>query len=90
MATFPSPSDIKTLSQDLHKLVDSLEATEHGELIYSALNAIAQISQGDTERLDWKILAGSLQDMQQAIAMFYPHRFNVSVMNYSRKIYGHV
>ena len=79
MATFPSPSDIKTLSQDLHKLVESLEATEHGELIYSALNAIAQISQGDTERLDWKILAGSLQDMQKAIAMFYPHRFNRKV-----------
>jgi hypothetical protein len=79
MATFPSPSDIKTLSQDLHKLVDSLEATEHGELIYNVLKAIAQISQGDTERLDWKILAGSLQDMQQAIAMFYPHRFQRKV-----------
>ena len=79
MATFPTHSDIKALSQDLHKLVDNLESTEHGELIYNALNAIAQISQGDTERLDWKILAGSLQDMQKAIAMFHPYRFNRKV-----------
>lgn len=79
MATFPSHSDIKALADDLHKLVDNLESTKHGELIYSALQAIAQISQTNAERLDWKILAGSLQDMRQAIAMFYPHRFNRKV-----------
>ena len=76
MPTIPSRSDIEALSDDLHKLVDNLESTEHGELIYNALKAIAQLSQADTERLDWKILAGSLQDMQKAIAMFYPYRFN--------------
>lgn len=79
MATIPSRSDIESLSTDLHKLVDNLESTEHGALIYSALNAIAKISQSDAESLDWKILAGSLQDMQKAIAMFYPHRFNRKV-----------
>ena len=79
MAINPSRSDIEALSHDLHKLVDNLDATEHGELIYNALKAIAQISQADTERLDWKILTGSLQDMQKAIAMFYPHRFNRKV-----------
>ena len=79
MPTFPSDSDIKALADDLHKLVDNLESTKHGELIYSALQAIAQISQTNAERLDWKILAGSLQDMRQAIAMFYPHRFNRKV-----------
>ncbi len=79
MATFPSHSDIEALATDLHKLVDNLESTPNGDLICSALQAIAQISQGDAERLDWKILAGSLQDMRQAIAMFYPHRFNRKV-----------
>lgn len=79
MATSPSSSEIKALANDLHKLVDNLESTEHGALIYSALKAISQISQTDAERLDWKILAGSLQDMQKAIAMFYPHRFNRKV-----------
>ena len=57
MAIIPSNSDIETLSHDLHKLVGSLESTEHGELIYSALKAITQLSQTDAERLDWKILA---------------------------------
>ncbi len=79
MTTFPSHLDIKALADDLHKLVDNLESTEHGELIYKALQAIAQISQTNAERLDWKILAGSLQDMRQAITMFYPHRFNRKV-----------
>ncbi len=79
MATIPSHSDIEALANDLHKLVDNLESNEHGELIYGALQAIAQISQADAERLDWKILTGSLQDMQKAIAMFYPHRFNRKV-----------
>jgi uncharacterized protein (TIGR00730 family) len=79
MATFPTHSDIEALADDLHKLVDNLESTKHGELIYSALQAIAQISQTNTERVDWKILAGSLQDMQKAIAMFYPYRFNRKV-----------
>lgn len=86
MATTPSNSDFKALAEDLHKLVDKLESTEHGELIYSALQAIAQLANTDTERLDWKILAGSLQDMQKAIAMFYPYRFKrkVSVFGSAR------
>jgi uncharacterized protein (TIGR00730 family) len=79
MATIPSSSDIKALAQDLLKLVDNLESTEHGELIYSALQAITQLAHHDAERLDWKILAGSLHDMQKAITMFYPHRFKRKV-----------
>ncbi|MBD2177736.1 LOG family protein [Pseudanabaena sp. FACHB-1998] len=79
MATNPSNSDIKALADDLQRLVDNLESTEHGELIYNALKAITQISDTNAERLDWKILAGSLQDMQKAIAMFYPHRFKRKV-----------
>jgi uncharacterized protein (TIGR00730 family) len=79
MAINPSRSDIEALSHDLLKLVDNLDATEHGELIYNALKAITQLSQTESERLDWKILTGSLQDMQKAIAMFYPHRFNRKV-----------
>jgi uncharacterized protein (TIGR00730 family) len=79
MATTPSHSDIEALANDLHRLVDNLESTEHGELIYNALKTITQLSQTNAERLDWKILAGSLQDMQKAIAMFYPYRFNRKV-----------
>jgi uncharacterized protein (TIGR00730 family) len=79
MSTIHSKSDFKALADDLHKLVDNLESTEHGELIYTALEAIAQLAHTNTERLDWKILSGSLQDMQKAIAMFYPHRFQRKV-----------
>jgi uncharacterized protein (TIGR00730 family) len=79
MSTIPSSSDVKALAEDLYNLVEHLESTEHGELIYSALKVIAQLSQTDAERLDWKILTGSLQDMQKAIAMFYPYRFNRKV-----------
>jgi uncharacterized protein (TIGR00730 family) len=79
MAKIPSSSDIEKLGHDLQQLLGRLEATEHGELVYAALEAIAQIAQGDAERLDWKILTGALQDMQKAIAMFYPHRFKRKV-----------
>lgn len=79
MAKIPSDLDIAALANDLHKLADRIAEDEHGDLIYDALRAIVQIESGETERPDWKILAGSLQDMQKAIAMFYPHRFQRKV-----------
>jgi len=79
MAKIPSSLDIETLASDLQQLVNRLESTEYGDLIYAALESIAQLGNANVERLDWKILAGSLQDMQKAIAMFYPHRFKRKV-----------
>ena len=79
MAKICSSLDVKTLADNLQGLIDRLDSTDHGDLIYAALEAIAQIGNGGAERLDWKILAGSLQDMQKAIAMFYPHRYQRKV-----------
>jgi uncharacterized protein (TIGR00730 family) len=40
---------------------------------------ILKISQSETEKLDWKVISGSLQDMRKAIAAFYPYRYTRKV-----------
>ncbi len=66
--------DIKTLQQELTKLLDDLPQHPHNSLLVQALEALARIARHEMERLDWKILVGSLQDMDQAFAVFHPYR----------------
>jgi uncharacterized protein (TIGR00730 family) len=67
------PEALAKLKADLHQLIDRLPELENNDLMYAALDAIAQISHNPTERLDWKIITGSLQDFQKAIALFHPY-----------------
>lgn len=73
MTTFPESKDLSKLKAELHELIDRLPEIENNDLIYASLEAIAQIGQNPTQRLDWKIISGSLQDFQRAIALFHPH-----------------
>ncbi|MEE3719340.1 LOG family protein [Tumidithrix elongata RA019] len=73
MTTSPKPEELTKLKADLHRLLDRLPELENNDLIQSSLEAIALLSQNPTERLDWKLISGSLQDFQKAIALFHPH-----------------
>jgi hypothetical protein len=46
----------------------------HAELIQQALLTLVRLAESETDRLDWKILNYSLQDMARAFEMFYPYR----------------
>jgi uncharacterized protein (TIGR00730 family) len=62
------------LRQELLQLVDRLETTENGDLIHRVLESVLKISQIGPERLDWKILNGTLRDMGDAYSVFSTYR----------------
>jgi uncharacterized protein (TIGR00730 family) len=76
---FKDLKDIARLKTELNNLLDNIQDVEHGEIISQALAAILQINQTPSERLDWKVIVGSLQDMRKAIAAFHPYRYTRKV-----------
>ena len=74
MNTVVAPEALDALQLDLTHLLQQLPDRKHGALIYQTLETLVRIAEADTDRLDWKILMGSLQDMHQAFSVFYPYR----------------
>lgn len=73
--TFSSSSEaLESLQADINKLIDHLPTMQHGELIHQALASLVRMAEGEIDRLDWKILNSSLQDMERGFQAFYPHR----------------
>lgn len=71
----PSPLDAsESLHADLLHLLTRLPSMRHGELIQLALATIVRMADADIDRLDWKILNASLQDMERAYTTFFPYR----------------
>lgn len=62
------------LSEELADLVRHLPTLKHGKLIERALAVLVRMSQGEIDRLDWKILASSLEDLERGFTTFYPYR----------------
>ena len=69
-----SSSNSETLDQQLNELLANLSSHPHQKLIQRALEALLRIAASDTERLNWKILTGSLEDLEQGSKRFYPYR----------------
>lgn len=74
MATSPSFDASESLRADLNRLLDRTPYMKHGELIQLALATLVRMTEGDIDRLDWKILNASLQDMERAFKALYPYR----------------
>lgn len=74
MTTSSSDPALKSLQADLAALIEKLPTLEHGRLIKRALSVLMRLSGEEIERLDWKILTASLQDMERAFQVFYPYR----------------
>lgn len=66
----PKPAFADELSQ----LVEQLPEHPHGKWIQRALETIISIANDDIDRLDWKILAATLKDLENAFQTFYPYR----------------
>lgn len=69
-----SSSSLDELRAELDALMTDLPKLKHRELIQQALRTLIQMAEGETDRLDWKILNASLQDMGRAFRQFYPYR----------------
>jgi uncharacterized protein (TIGR00730 family) len=66
-----SRSDLKN---DVAAMLDRLPTMSNGKLIQRALAAIVRLSEADIDRLDWKILSASVEDMERAFHVFHPYR----------------
>ena len=60
--------------EELLELVDQLPAHKYGKLIQRALSVLMRIASEEIDRLDWKILTNSLEDLEQGFQLFYPYR----------------
>jgi uncharacterized protein (TIGR00730 family) len=69
-----SPNDSETLDQLLEELLANLSHHPYHKLIQRAFKALLRIAEEDTERLDWKILTASIEDLEQGFKKFYPYR----------------
>ncbi|MEC4982584.1 MAG: LOG family protein [Oscillatoria sp. PMC 1068.18] len=72
-----SPSEepsFDSVSKELVKLIEQLPNVKHSQLIQRALAVLVRIADEEIDRLDWKILTGSLEDLERGLAIFYPYR----------------
>ena len=69
-----SSHNSEILDGQLEELVSNLSGHPHSKPIHRALKVLLRIAQEDTEPLNWKILAASLEDLEQGFKKFYPYR----------------
>ena len=70
-----SPSDsLEAFQAEVCDLIRHLPEKKHGKLIQQALYTVLKLAESETDRLDWKILNYSLQDMARGFEIFYPYR----------------
>jgi uncharacterized protein (TIGR00730 family) len=62
------------LKNDLIATIDRLPTLSNGKWIQRALEAILRLAETEIDRLDWKILSASIDDMERAFQVFYPYR----------------
>jgi len=84
--TLSTPDARATLKADLLDLLTQLPSLEHGKWIEQALISILRIAAEEIDRLDWKILTASLQDMERAFQSFsdYRHVRKISIFGSAR------
>jgi hypothetical protein len=63
-----------SLKTELLELIDRLPDNQHGQLIGRALTTLVRMASTDLERLDWKILTASCEDLENGFKKFYPYR----------------
>ncbi len=61
------------LDADLVEMLDDLGADDHRGLLTELFVAAVRTAQGEHDRLDLKIAAAALREMQAAFAMFAPY-----------------
>ncbi len=74
MTLSPSDHAIESIQTDLTTLIEHLPTLQHRKWVERALSVIRRLSEEEIERLDWKILTASMEDMERAFQVFYPYR----------------
>lgn len=66
--------ELSNLKINLSDTIDRLPTTSNGKWIQRALETILRLSETEIDRLDWKILSASIEDMERAFEIFNPYR----------------
>ncbi|MDT9340803.1 LOG family protein [Trichodesmium erythraeum 21-75] len=74
MASNLDKSTIEFIEQEVSKLLKNLPNLKQQKWIRRSLSTIVNMAGEELEYLDWKILAASLQDMENGFKTFYPYR----------------
>ncbi|HEY9599567.1 MAG TPA: LOG family protein [Cyanophyceae cyanobacterium] len=74
MTQSSSDPALKSLQADVAALMEQLPNLEHRQWIQRVLATVIRLSGDEIERLDWKILTASIQDMERAFQAFYRYR----------------
>ncbi len=75
MVSSSSPSQaLDALKVEIDGLLNQLSRVPNGTLIQQALTTLVRMAEVEADRLDWKILNASLQDMECAFRVLYPYR----------------
>ncbi len=63
-----------TLTPEILELLNQLSSHKHGKWIERALAVLLRTSKEEIDRLDWKIIATSLEDLEHGFGTFYQYR----------------
>lgn len=74
MSLSSSSPSLEAFQAEISELLSQLPKMKHGGLIQQALTTLVRMAEVEGDRLDWKILNASLQDMERAFRVFYPYR----------------
>jgi uncharacterized protein (TIGR00730 family) len=76
MASSERRSDPNSLPPEkIERLIANLSLHKHRKWAIRALEVLTRIVEEDIDRLDWKILTASLEDLEQGFTTFYPYRY---------------
>ncbi len=74
ISTSPYIDSGDSLYSEVLSLIDRLPNDQYAKWIERSLHTIVRLAGKEIDRLDWKILSASLQDMERAFQVFYPYR----------------
>lgn len=74
ISTSPYIDSGDSLHAEVLSLIDRLPNDQYAKWIERSLRTIVRLAGKEIDRLDWKILSASLQDMERAFQVFYPYR----------------
>ncbi len=75
MTITPSRQSVApSLDDPIEEFLDGLSDHRYGKIIERALGVLLRIAGKEVDRLDWKILAAALEDLEQGFQTFYPYR----------------
>ncbi|NER02202.1 MAG: LOG family protein [Okeania sp. SIO3C4] len=74
MASDYQKRGVESIEAEVTKLVKNLPTLNHEKWIKRSLSTIVSMAGEELDRLDWKILSASLQDMEKGFEIFYPYR----------------